>query len=99
MNIDRKHLCVSLTGIGLAIALGGCATDPKTGDFVQYELGEAVKQTMMAQVVDPDPQYDTLVPETSGEKAAEAIERYRNDAVKEPERQSISSAASGGGSN
>ena len=98
MNIDRKHLRVSGAGIGLAFVLTGCATNPETGEFVQYELGEAVKQTMMAQVVDPDPQYDTLVPESSGEKAADAIERYRTDAVKEPESLGISSGGGSGGS-
>ncbi|MFN2098456.1 hypothetical protein [Altererythrobacter sp. MF3-039] len=99
MNIDRKRIMVIAGG---SLLLGGCAIDPETGDFVQYEMGESVKQTMMAQVIDPDPEYDTLVPETSGEQAADAIERYRNDAVKQPERQGItagggSGSGSGGG--
>ena len=93
MNIDRKHV---MTMAGATVLLGGCAIDPQTGDFVQYEMGESVKQTMMAQVIDPDPEYDTLVPETSGEQAADAIERYRNDAVKEPERQRVSSGSGSG---
>lgn len=96
MNIERNHLRLVAAGIGIACALGGCATNPETGDFVQYEFGEAVKQTMMAQVIDPDPQYDTLVPESSGEMAADAIERYRTDAVKQPESQGISAGGSGG---
>ena len=99
MNIDRKLAIVALAGAGM---LGGCATNPETGDFIQYEFGEAVKQTMMAQVIDPDPEYDTLVPESSGEHAADAIERYRNDSVKQPERQGITSGSgsgSGGGRN
>ena len=96
MNIDRKLVCAAL---GSAIVLSGCAIDPETGDFVQYEFGESVNQTMMAQVVDPDPEYDTLVPETSGENAADAIERYRNGTVKEPRSQSVRSATSGSGSN
>ena len=100
MNIDRKT--GAIVALCAAATMGGCATNPETGDFVQYEFGEAVKQTMMAQVIDPDPEYDTLVPESSGELAADAIERYRNDAVKQPESQSVrsgSNGGSGGGSN
>ena len=97
MNIDRKARIVAC--LALAIALSGCATDPKTGEFVQYEFGESVKQTMMAQVIDPDPQYDTLIPESSGEQAARAIGRYRTDTVKQPKTQRITSGSSGGGSN
>ena len=44
----------------------------------------ANRATMAAQVVDPDPQYDTVNPPTSGEKAGQAGERYRKDAVKKP---------------
>ena len=91
MNTDRKLALAA--GLGLSLFVGGCATDPKTGDFVQYEFGEASEQTLMAQVIDPDPQYDTLVPASSGEHAAQAIDRYRKGNVKEPQTQSIRSAA------
>ena len=87
MNIDRKTRLAIVAASGLAVS--GCAIDPKTGDFVQYEFGESVKQTMMAQVIDPDPQYDTLVHESSGDHAAQAIGRYRTDSVKEPKQQRI----------
>jgi hypothetical protein len=55
------------------------------------EFGEANRQTMAAQVVDPDPQYDTLNPPTSGEHAGQAAERYRTDKVKRPVRTSSTS--------
>jgi hypothetical protein len=55
------------------------------------EFGEANRLTMAAQVVDPDPQYDTLNPPTSGEHAGQAAERYRTDKVKQPVRQTTSS--------
>ena len=51
-------------------------------------FGEANRQTMMAQVVDPEPEYDTLVPPTSAEHAGQAVDRYRKGAVKQPERTS-----------
>ena len=96
MNIDRRLAALGAVSV-MAVALGGCAVDPKTGDFIQYEFGEASKQTLMAQVIEPDPTYDTLVPETSGEHAADAIDRYRNDAVKEPQAEKVRSATSGSG--
>ena len=46
---------------------------------------------MMAQVVNPVPEYDTLNPPTSGEHAGQAAERYRTDKVKQPENVSTSS--------
>ncbi|MXO62259.1 hypothetical protein [Qipengyuania oceanensis] len=95
MNIDPKKVAFVL---GASAMLGACATDPKTGDFVQYEFGDAVKQTMMAQVVDPDPEYETLVPESSGEHSSAAIKRYREGNVKEPRRQGVTSGSGGGGS-
>jgi type IV pilus biogenesis protein CpaD/CtpE len=49
-------------------------------------FGEANRQTMAAQVVDPDPQYEYLDPATSGEHAAQAIDKYRKGAVTKPER-------------
>jgi hypothetical protein len=54
-------------------------------------FGDANRVTMAAQIVDPDPQYDTLNPPTSGEHAGQAGERYRTDKVKQPVRQSTSS--------
>jgi len=92
MNIDRKHV---LAIAGGSLLLGGCAIDPQTGDFIQYEMGESVKQTMMAQVIDPDPQYDSPIHASSGEQASDAIERYRSDNVKEPETQRVRSATGG----
>lgn len=50
--------------------------------------GDANRMTMAAQVVDPDPEYHTLNPPTSGEHSGQAAERYRTDKVKKPERTS-----------
>jgi type IV pilus biogenesis protein CpaD/CtpE len=49
-------------------------------------FGEANKQTMAAQVIDPSPVYLNPVPISSGEHAAQAVERYREDKVKQPDR-------------
>ena len=67
-------------------ALAGCSLSSKTGKIEDTNFGEANKATFAAQVVDPDVEYEYLDPATSGEHAAQAIERYRKDAVKKPER-------------
>ena len=78
------------------LAVGGCTSfDPKTGKINETTMGEAVKMTMAAQVIEPDPQYEYLDPPTSGQHATMAIERYRTDKVKQPERISSTTVSSG----
>jgi len=91
MNIDRTGWLL-LAAVPL---LAGCAYDQMGLGKPKSTFGEANRQTMMAQVVDPDPQYEFLDPDTSGDHAAQAIERYRTDAVKQPER--VRSTAKVGG--
>jgi type IV pilus biogenesis protein CpaD/CtpE len=85
MNIDLK-LPIA---ISLGLALSGCATTNMLEEPGDSQFGEANRQTMMAQVVNPDPVY-TEPMTTSGEHAADAIERYRNDQVTEVESVSTS---------
>lgn len=59
--------------------------------------GEANRQTMAAQIIDPTPEYATQVPESSGAHAQKASERYRTDKVKLPDKLRTSSTQSGGG--
>jgi len=86
--------------IALVLELAaGCTTSSSThlgADEIGW--GEANRQTMAAQIIDPAPQYDYAVPETSGEHAQQAIERYRKGEVKKPERVRTSDVTSGGGS-
>ncbi|MGD9664487.1 MAG: hypothetical protein AB7U34_04690 [Novosphingobium sp.] len=99
MNIDRKAL--GIAALAALVSLSGCATYGSVGNgpFDDDAFGEANRQTMAAQIIDPDPQYDEPMA-TSGEHAAQAIERYRTDAIKQPERiSSTSRNGRGGGSN
>jgi len=81
MSIDRARLfCLAVLPL-----LASCEHDQLGGEPASA-FGEANRQTMMAQVVDPDPVYETLVPETSAQHAAQAVERYARDRVKKPER-------------
>lgn len=82
MNIDRARW-LALAALPL---LAACEHDLAGKGKDLSTFGDANRQTMMAQVVDPDPQYEYLDPETSGDHAAKAIERYRKDAIKKPER-------------
>lgn len=96
MHIDRLRW-LALAALPL---LAGCQHDSAASRPPASTFGEANRQTMMAQVVDPDPQYEYLDPETSAEHAAKAIERYRADKVKQPDRvkSTQTSGGSGGGS-
>lgn len=74
MNIDRR---IAWAAPALALAAGCTPTD--------VTLGNSVRQTMAAQVVNPDPQYDDAIPTTEAAKTAAAVKRYRTDAVKQPD--------------
>jgi len=82
---------------GLALMLAGCVSNPIFEEPGETRFGDANRHTMMAQVVNPDPQYEDVVPVSSGEHAAGAVERYRNDNVYEPETIRATSGVSGSG--
>lgn len=97
MYIDQLR---TLGVFGLCFWLAACATPedgtpPYMGGPTNF--GEANRQTMAAQIIDPTPVYDTLVPESSGAHAGQAVERYRTDKVKLPvnPRASLSTGAAG----
>lgn len=91
MNTDRLAIAL-LAG---SLLLAGCEHNQAASEPLST-FGEANRQTMAAQVVNPDPQYEYLDPETSGEHAAQAIERYRQDKVKKPESVRSTSGTGGG---
>ena len=101
MNIDRKWIAA----LSLGLMASGCASiaDKELVGFQDPGFGEANRATYAAMVVNPDPVYEDPIPPTSAEHAAQAIDRYRNDKVKQPERQrttqNISGNGGGGGSN
>ncbi len=76
----------ALVASSLIIGLAGCQTGSDIGAFDDPGFGEANRQTMAAQVVNPDPVYDTDIPATSADHAADAVDRYNNDQVKQPEK-------------
>ena len=88
-----SRLLIAALTLGM---LAGCNTvNPQTGS-VDPAFGEALKYNMAIQVIDPDPVYheDGAQPGDSGAKGAEAVKRYRTDAVKDVQ---IQTTTSGGG--
>jgi hypothetical protein len=78
--------------LGAALALAGCQHGPDGYPYMggPDNFGEANRVTMAAQVVDPAPQYDTAMADSS-------VERYRTDKVKKPDKVRTSTLSTGGG--
>lgn len=81
MNSETLKLAGALAAM---IAVSGCAEHALLEQPWDAKFGDANRQTMMAQVIDPDPVYDTEMA-GSAEHAQQAVERYRTDAVKQPD--------------
>lgn len=78
------------------VCLSGCATyGNMDGAYDPEAFGEANRQSYAAMVVNPEPVY-TEDMTTSGEKAADAVKRYQDDAVKQPDPVSSSAGPDGG---
>ena len=85
-------------GVSLGVLASGCSVADK--ELVGYQdpgFGEANRATYAAMVINPDPQYEDPIPPTSAEHAAQAIERYRTDQVKQPESIRATSGVQGSG--
>lgn len=74
----------------IAFGLGGCAHEAGLPDFYAEEteakFGEAVRQNIAAQVVNPDAPEGVLT--ASGARTALAQERYEEDKVEKPKSDS-----------
>lgn len=80
----------------LPVVMAGCTTmDPVDRDF-----GEAHRWNIEQQVVDPDPQYaGDEIEGGSGERAADAVDRYNRGDVIQPTSVQTTSNVSDGGPN
>ena len=87
--MTSNRICIALV-LGLAAGVAGCTSAGGLKLGREDNWGEAYRQTLAAQIINPAPEYDTAFAASSGAKAAQAIERYRTDKVKQPARQSIS---------
>ena len=87
MTFERIRIAMALS---LAAGATGCTSSGGLKLGRADNWGEAYRQTLAAQIINPAPEYDTAFAASSGAKAAQAIERYRTDKVKQPARQGIS---------
>lgn len=72
----KKHHIFAILAVPFLLA--GCAP-------YDVGFGDTVKQNIALQVIDPDPQYKGAVqPGSSGDHAAQAVERYREGKVIKP---------------
>ena len=89
---------LAILAVTAGLVLGGCAENSMFDRPGDTKFGDANRQTMMAQVINPDPVYDTDMV-ASGEVAAAAVERYRTDSVKQPDSIRTTDVGPGGGGN
>lgn len=102
MPIDFSRFRPGLSAgaaLSLALALAGCAGGGTPVTLApDSNWGEANRQTMAAQIVNPAPHYDSDMAEGSGDQAAMAVARYRTGRVKQPDQVHSSTVVSGGSS-
>lgn len=82
------------------LVLSACSIADK--ELIGYQdpgFGEANRATYAAMIVNPTPEYDTAIPETSAERAVAATDAYREGKVEQPERISTSETNSASGPN
>lgn len=92
----RRGLIIAAT----CILLCGCNTaNTHIGDEDPF-LGEAVKYDAAIQTINPAPVYpaNAALPGSNGAKGQKAVERYRNDQVKEVETMTTTSGGAGAAS-
>ena len=84
----------------IVVFLAGCAAAPGGVSTVKQDnWGEANRQTMAAQIIDPSPDYAGAPMTTAGDQVAGALARYRTGQVKQPERIKTSKSGTSGSSN
>lgn len=97
MPIEPVQFAIAIL---MTVFIAGCAsTDGGVRTARQDNWGEANRQTMAAQIIDPSADYGDVAMTTSGDQVAAALNRYRTDAVKKPERVKTSRSATSGSSN
>ena len=93
MPSDRRLIAL---GITLLACTAGCTSTGELKLGQADNWGEANRQTFAAQIINPAPEYADAFAPHDGSHAAQAIERYRTDKVKAPERQSLSDIGKSG---
>jgi len=92
--MSSKLLLIAAAGL----TLGACSTMNKNIGQEDPALGEAAKYNAALQTINPDPVYPpgSAQPGDSGAKGANAVKRYRSDAVKQVESMQTTGGSGGG---
>jgi type IV pilus biogenesis protein CpaD/CtpE len=72
---------IRMTVLVAGLALAACTTPANTP---RPEFGEAVRNNMAAQIIDPNPPADMALPPSDGVRRALMIQRYQADEVESP---------------
>jgi len=80
------------------LLLSACDTVYPASQSIDPGFGEAVKYSNAIQVIDPDPVYSAegAQPGDNGEKAADAVKRYRSGQVKQAATESTTTSGGSG---
>lgn len=89
MPFDRLRFAAI---VSLVCLTAGCASAGGLKLAKADNWGEAYRQTLAAQIINPAPEYNEPLAASSGDHAAKAIERYRTDRVKQPVQHNLSNA-------
>jgi len=92
--MSSKLLLIAAAGL----TLGACSTMNKNIGQEDPALGEAAKYNAALQTINPDPVYPpgSAQPGDNGAKGANAVKRYRSDAVKQVESMQTTGSSGGG---
>lgn len=94
MAIETVKIASAVSMIAL---LAGCAsTQGRVATVRQDNWGEANRQTMAAQIINPSPDYGDTPMLTAGDQVAGATARLRTGQVKQPERIKTSKSGTSG---
>jgi type IV pilus biogenesis protein CpaD/CtpE len=72
---------IRATVLVAGLALAACTTPANTP---RPEFGQAVRNNMAAQIIDPNPPADMALPPSDGVRRALMIQRYQADEVETP---------------
>ena len=72
---------IRATVLFAGVLLAACNTP---ADTPRPEFGEAVRNNMTAQIIDPNPPEDMALPPSDGVRRSLMIERYQSDEVESP---------------
>jgi hypothetical protein len=92
--MSNKVLCTALV-LTLSFGCAACAGTRETPAIAvaKDEIGEASRLTLAAQIINPAPVYNGREAVIGADHAAQAVERYRADKVKQPESPKVSKIA------